>query len=213
MHYSVLVFLFFIISFHFSFGQNSSNNSQKESYKYYDKDDNVISESEFSELYLIGGFYTVQSDSLRIIKLTPTKEKGRLDNKTQLIIHLEKLTGRQIDDKKPIILIYHPGKDACNSSGSATESSKKIWFSKLEKGTKRIAKTEPIYICKSYEELKESDKVLHWHEDIGKTIEKQFFKFHYPCSSFVIIAEDGEFFSSFGEFGKEYLWKMLKEMK
>lgn len=210
MKFSVVILILFFSCHYISLGQDSDN--QENNLQYYDKDNNRISVTEFDELEKKGGFYTITSDSLKISKLTPKKEKGTLENKNQWIIHLEKLTGRKIDSNRPIILIFHPGKDPCNSSGTATPETTKEWYGQLEKGTNRIAKTEPIYISKVPEDLKERDKVVNWHEDKGQVIETRFFKFHYPCGSFVIIAENGDYFSSFGEYDKQYLWKMLKEM-
>ncbi len=153
------------------------------------------------------------SDSLRIQKLTETNQKGKLEHKDVLIAHLEQLTGKDIDGKKPIIIIYHPGKDPCNSSGSATTTIMKAWTDELEKGTRRIAKTVPIYISKVPEELMERDKVRNWYEDKDQVIEKQFFNYHYPCYSYVIISTNGRYYSQFGEFGKESVWMMLRKMK
>jgi len=76
-----------------------------------------------------------------------------------------------------------------------------------------IEAQDPIYTFKNYEGLKKYGKILKWNKDIGQTIENLFFQHHYPCSSFVIINNKGEYFSSFGEFGKEYVWKVLKKMQ
>jgi hypothetical protein len=40
--------------------------------------------------------------------------------------------------------------------------------------------------------------------------ERLFFKYHYPCESFVVISKKGEFISYFGEYSKEYVWKVAK---
>lgn len=130
-----------------------------------------------------------------------------------MIDNLEKITSVKIDGTKPIIIIYHPGKDPCNTSGSATAETMKVWFDELEKGTERIAKVKPIYIAKNLKDLEERDKVLNWYEDTGRIIENLFFSYHYPCSSYVIIAESGKYHAIFGEFGKESVWKNLRRMK
>ena len=61
------------------------------------------------------------------------------------------------------------------------------------------AQTKPIYIYKNKSGLKKS-REISWHQDPIATIEKLFFKEHYPCGSFVVISKDGDFISYFGEY-------------
>ena len=77
----------------------------------------------------------------------------------------------------------------------------------MEKGINKIKESNIIYVYKTQEGL--IDGFKEWFKDPEQTIEKLFFKRHYPCSSFVIISENNEFISHFGEFSKEYLWKVL----
>lgn len=39
-----------------------------------------------------------------------------------------------------------------------------------------------------------------------------FFKYHYPCSSFVVINSNGNYIAYYGEFGKQIVWKIAKEL-
>ena len=125
---------------------------------------------------------------------------------------LEKEINQKLDSNKPIVIVYYPGKDRCNSSGLATTESRKIWYKQLEDGIYEIAQTKPIYIYKDNDGLKKYDGVMNWHKDPEGTIERMFFEYHYPCSSFVVISKDGNYISYFGEFGKDYVWEATQLM-
>ncbi len=43
-------------------------------------------------------------------------------------------------------------------------------------------------------------------------IERLFFKYHYPCSSFVVISKNGDYISYFGEFGMKPVWEATQQM-
>ena len=53
---------------------------------------------------------------------------------------------------------------------------------------------------------------MDWYKDPYHIIEKLFFKYHYPCSSFVVISKTGEFSSYFGEISKENVWEAAEKM-
>ena len=122
---------------------------------------------------------------------------------------LQNKSSEKLDDTKPVVIIYHPGKDACNSSGSATKETLKNWHKTLEDGVQQLKANAPIYLYKEKEALEKYDGILNWHKDPDGLTEKLFFKYHYPCSSFVVISSDGEYISYFGEFSKEYVWNAI----
>lgn len=208
----IILMLFVILGFQWAFAQDVANSKKTIIYNYYNENDSIISESEFKIKEKSPDFYIIRNDSLQIIKLAPTKEQGQLKDRNLLINYLEKITGHEIDDKKSIVIIFHPGEDRCNSTSAATQTMIKQWHNKMEKGIKRIDNSEVIYVCKSFEDLRERDKVLNYYEDIDQTIENLFFKFHYPCASFVVINKNGAYSSRFGEFPKESVWKILREV-
>ena len=80
----------------------------------------------------------------------------------------------------------------------------------MEKGIYKIAQSKPVYIYKDRNGLEKFRSVLPWMQDPGKTIERLFFKYHYPCYSFTVIANDGKYISYFGEFTKESVWAAIK---
>lgn len=140
------------------------------------------------------------------------EKHGKLSNRLLLASLLEQTINRKLDVDKPIIIIYYPGKDPCNSSGSMTKKSREIWFEQLEDGIDQIAKTKPIYIYKDNDGLEKYDDILIWHEDPNGEIERLFFEHHYPCNSFVVISKNGNYISYFGEFSKEYVWEATQLM-
>ncbi|WP_144960804.1 hypothetical protein [Gillisia sp. Hel_I_86] len=115
----------------------------------------------------------------------------------------------KIDFSKPIIIVYYPGKDPCNSGGHATKESLKNWFSTLEKGVLQLNANSPIYLYKDKDGLEKYEGIIKWFKDPEGLTEKLFFEHHYPCSSFVVISPNGEYVSFFGEFSKEYVWRII----
>jgi hypothetical protein len=134
--------------------------------------------------------------------------KMEFENRKYLDSLLSKSANRKIDSTKPLVILYYPGKDPCNSSGTATRRTKKSWYNKMEKGINKIKESNILYIYKNDNGL--IDGFKEWIKDPEQTIERLFFKRHYPCSSFVVISEKNEFISYFGEFSKEYVWKAVE---
>ncbi|WP_452224170.1 hypothetical protein [Lacinutrix chionoecetis] len=176
--------------------------------KYFDGSGNEINESKFNNKRKKNKKYiATYSDSLGHKRIILRKKTGKIENRNYLDSILQKQTSIKIDRNKSIIIVFYPGEDPCNSSGSATKTSLTLWYNELENELYEIAKVKPIYIYKSYEGLERYDGIITWHEDPSKVIEKSFFKYHYPCSSFVIVSKTGEYISYFGEFGKDYVWE------
>jgi tRNA(Ile)-lysidine synthase TilS/MesJ len=46
------------------------------------------------------------------------------------------------------VIIYYPGKDWCNSSGSATRRKVRKWYNEMEKGINKIKESTIICIYK-----------------------------------------------------------------
>ena len=174
--------------------------------KYFDENGVEVSKEEFkSEVHSYEKF-EIPGDSIHHKKLMTRAQNGYIDNREVLELLLEKATNRELDSDKPIVVMYYPGKDKCNSSGTATKKTLKIWHKDIEKGIKVIVDVTPVYIYKDAEGLGKYDGVVDWYKDPEGIIETTFFKHHYPCGSFVVISKDGEYVSGFGEYGhtKDY---------
>tara|TARA_R110001632_G_scaffold134157_1_gene249346 strand:+ start:565 stop:1194 length:630 start_codon:yes stop_codon:yes gene_type:complete len=196
----------FILFFGILISSCSSSKGRTQKKKYFNENNVKISKSKFRKIRATNRLLDIPGDSAHHRKLTLREKRGKITNRPILELLLENEINREIDSTKPIVIIFYPGKDPCNSSGSASKEQRKYWFDVLEDGIYQLVKTKPIYIYKEKEGLEKYHGVLTWHKDPNKTIERLFFEHHYPCSSFVVISKDGDYISFFGEFGKKYLW-------
>lgn len=190
----------------------SNDETEDDGIRYFDEKNVEISKSEFKKIRFKKGLIDIIGDSINHKKLTFREKHGEITSRALLEKLIEIQISQEIDSTKPIVIIYYPGKDPCNSSGSATKESRKLWFTTLEEGIYNIAQNKPIYIFKDNEGLEKYEGILKWHKDPEQTIERLFFEHHYPCMSFVVISKDGKYISFFGEFSKEYVWKATEMM-
>ncbi|WP_339889173.1 hypothetical protein [uncultured Flavobacterium sp.] len=190
----------------------SSSKGNKNRTKYFDENNIEISKSKFNQIRATNLLLDIPGDSINHKKLTLREKIGRISDRPLLQSILEEQTKQKLDSLKPIVIIYYPGKDRCNSTGSVEVISRKFWYDMLEDGINQIAQIKPIYIYKDAEGLSKYEGILNWHKDPGGTIERLFFQYHYPCSSFVVISKNGDYISYFGEFSKDYVWNATHKM-
>ncbi len=194
----------------FSYSQNKKVDNN---IKYFDENYNPISKTEFDNRKWKNRLLSIQGDSINHKILSLRENQGVLQNRKYLDSLLTSSTNKIIDSSKPLVIVYYPGKDPCNSSGSATRRTIRSWYKKMEKGINKIKESNIIYVYKTKDGLYgKNDGFKEWIKDPEQTIERLFFKRHYPCSSFVVISENNEFISYFGEFSKEYIWKAIDLM-
>ena len=186
----------------------SCSSSQRD-FTYLDIDNKEISKSKFRQKRSTNKYLDVQIDSLNQKKLIERTKKGKIENLKIFRSLISNKSSEKIDYSKPIVVLYYPGKDPCNSSGSATKESLKNWYRTLEDGIQQLKANAPIYLYKEKEGLEKYEGVIKWYKDPDGLTEKLFFKYHYPCSSFVVISSSGEYVSYFGEFSKEYVWNAI----
>ncbi len=184
-----------------------------ENLKYFDQNYKQLPQSTFEILKREKKFLEVQGDSVNHRILSFRGYEGNLQNRNVLDSLLSAAIGKQIDASKTLVIIYYPGKDACNSSSSATISSRNALYKRLEKKLFKITQTKPVYNYKDAEGLERYGDIMTWNKDPDETIENIFFKYHYPCSSFVVISKDGDFISSFGEFLQEAVLNTAKNIE
>lgn len=205
----VLCLLLLIWNTSFSQVQEVENNE----IKYFDENYKPITEEEYEKRRWEHRLMRIQGDSSHHKILSVREYHGILENRKILDSLLSSATNKVIDSSKTIVIIYYPGKDRCNSSGLATKSSARVWNRRLKKRLYKITGTEPVYIYKNKEGLEKYDGIVTWHKDPNGIIEKTFFKYHYPCQSFVAISKEGNFISLFGEFSKEDVWKAAEVLE
>lgn len=144
-------------------------------------------------------------------KIWPNERIGAVKNRSILDSLLSETTRSQIDSSKSLILIYYPGKDKCNSSGMSTRKSTRSWYNEMERGIRRITKSNLLYIYRDTTGLYgRHDGYKKWYKDPERTIEKLFFKVKPKCGGYVLISKKGEYISLGSEFDKKFLWKRLE---
>lgn len=202
-----LLCLTFLIST-LSFSQNQNDNI-----KYFDENYHPMTKDEHNKRKWNNGMFSMEGDSIHHRVLVFYKILGTIKNKEDLDSLLASATNTEIDPSKPLFIYYYPGKDPCNSSGTFDRKKTAKVFNAMERRVNRIKESTFLYVYKDIEGLfGRFDGYRNWIKDPGGTIERLFFDRHYPCSSFVIISEEGNFFSRFGEMHPEDAVNMMKEL-
>ena len=181
--------------------------------KYFDEENIEISKKQYNHKLNSKNYLEIPGDSIHCIKLIARAQSGQIENIALLYHTLEVELKQKLDYTKPLIIIYYPGKDACNSNGSQNIEYFEKWYEELESGVFQITQTKPIYNYKKDDAIEKYGKHMVWYKDPLNIIEKTFFKYSYPCNSFVVISQQGQFESYFGEFPKEYVWKACQFLK
>ncbi|WP_426429424.1 hypothetical protein ACPX19_07660 [Winogradskyella sp. HB-48] len=186
---------------------------ENKSNRYFDDKNVEINKVEFKKKLSSLEYLGIEGDSINHRRLIKRENYGEISNKKVLLKLLKETVNSELDSTKPIVIIYYPGKDKCNSTGGFTS---KLWVENwrhdLENGINQIAQVKPLYIYKTPEGLEKHKNIIKWYEDPENTIEKLFFKHHYPCGSFVVISKNGDYISYLGEYPKEYVWAATKLM-
>ena len=150
--------------------------AQHQTEKYYDQNDKELTFEAFEKLRRQSSVVAITIKPNHK-KLVDRLEAGELTNHQQLVEKLQKAVGqpKSVDWQKPLVILYYPGIDWCNSSGSATKNDRKKRYKKLEKEIKKIAQTHPIYIYKDAKGIEKYDGIMTWHKDPEEIIEKTLF--------------------------------------
>ena len=186
-----------------------SCSSSKRDFTYLDIDNKKISKSKFRQKRSTNKYLDIQIDSLNQKKLIERTKTGKIDKIEVYRSLISNKSSEKLDFSKPVVIVYYPGKDPCNSSGLQSKESIQNWYSNLEDGIQQLNANAPIYLYKVKDGLEKYEGLLDWHKDPDGITEKLFFNNHYPCSSFVVISPNGNYLSYFGEFGKEYVWNAI----
>jgi hypothetical protein len=86
------------------------------------------------------------------------------------------------------------------------------WKNDLENGLNQIGGIKPIYLYKNFNGLKKHEGIIPWQKDPENQVAELFFKHKYPWLSFVVISENGDYISRFGEFTLDYVWEATQLM-
>ncbi len=186
-----------------------SCSSLPKDFTYIDIDNKEISKSKFRKKRSTNKYLDIQIDSLKQKKLIERTKTGKLENVKIYRSLISNKSSEKIDKDQPLVIIYYPGKDPCNSSGTATKQFLETWYRTLEDGIQQLNANAPIYLYKEKAGLEKYEGIINWYKDPNGITEKLFFQYHYPCLSFVVISSTGEYVSYFGEFSKEYVWNAI----
>ena len=205
-----LICIFILIS-NLGFAQNPD--SAMDTLKYFDENYKPISKADFEKRSWANDIISAEGDSIHHQILEKRSRRGKLKNRQTLDSVLSATTNRKVDASKPIVIVYYPGKDPCNATGSATRKDRRKFYDKMEKGIHKIKESTIIYVYKDTDGLYgRNDGHKDWIKDPQEIIEKLFFTRHYACSSFVVISEQGRYMSHFGESSQENIWKAVREL-
>ncbi|WP_370174536.1 hypothetical protein [Leeuwenhoekiella palythoae] len=179
--------------------------------KYMDYNNQLISERDLKQHYKGRNYFAIETTIPNVTKLILRTQEDTLQQVESLYAHLEEITGQTLERDKMLAIIYHPGADRCNTTGTATPRTNKIWYREMERKLKRIADINIVYIYKNDEAL-DRWKDSNWTEDKNQIIERLFFKYHYPCGSFIVVHPSGHYKSGLGEYSKSWVWKLTEEL-
>ena len=180
--------------------------------RYFDQNSIEISKDEFDKKVLKRTHFEVPGDSATHKKLVARENRGTVKAIEKLHQIIAQDIPTEIDFSKPLVVVYYPGKDPCNASARSDAKFIRSYYKIREDGVWQLAATKPIYIYKENTGMEKYKNIVTWYQDPQGIFERLFFKHHYPCDSFVVIAPNGKYISYFGEFSKEYLWEAVQIM-
>lgn len=115
---------------------------------------------------------------------------------------------------KMLLVIFYPGKDECNSSGQGNnaDSFQKEHKTLLKWAEKHLA-TEPVYLYANPSGLEKYQGKISYKPDPDSLFQKQFFKYPYPCGSFVVIHPNGTFRGILGGYPLSQVEVAMKKLR
>lgn len=201
----IMLFFFSILLLTFA-----TNAQEVQKIRYFDVTNKEISKSIFEEKRATNAVLDIPGDSSNHHKLINREEQGKINDRAKLISFLESASGKKINSLKQIVIIYYPGSDPCNSTGNIDFIIST--YKEIEKGVNKIAKATTFYVYKDIKGLERYKNAIPWIKDSEQIVEKLFFKYHYPCSSFTVISKNGNYSSYFGEFYKDLVLETSKKL-
>jgi len=172
----------------------------------------LITKESYEKQILEGPYFGVPGIEVNEQVLVHRMPFGQVDNAEALYsaLGLEELRKAG----KPIVVIFYPGKDECNSTGSNEGNTK--FYQKdhdwLQKNISSKGGYGPIYLYRNPAGLEKYAGIMTWQSDPQGLFEKTFFKFPYPCRSFVVVDYTGNYRAILGEFPNSQIVAALKKL-
>lgn len=177
---------------------------------YFNEFGKRIVKTEYEDKILNGPYFGVPGDTQGDMKLVHRMPVGLTDAR----LFYQKL-GRETDFAagKPLIVIYYPGKDNCNSYGDSMDPKS---LSSDHRAVLRYAEkhqtSEPVYVYHHPHGLEKYKGIISWIPDPDQVFKDTFFRFPYPCRSFVVISPNGNYRAILGEFPTSQIDVALKKL-
>ena len=180
------------------------------SQSYFNELGRRIVKTEYEDKILNGPYFGVLGDQEGDMKLVHRMPVGLTDAR----LFYQKL-GREADfsSGKPLIVIYYPGKDECNSTGLANDPKNLANDHKaiLRYAEKHTA-SEPVYVYHHPHGLEKYKGIMTWVPDPEEVFKANFFKYPNPCRSFVVFSPKGNYRAILGEFPTSQIDVALKKI-
>ncbi|WP_051315110.1 hypothetical protein [Algoriphagus terrigena] len=163
---------------------------------YFDESNRRIVKEDYEEKILNGPYFGVPGDQIGDMKLVHRMPVGVTDAR---MIYEKLGLLEEFQAGKPLIVIFYPGKDGCNSTGFTDRAYLKNKHKSLLKYAEKHDAVPPLYIYKNPHGLEKYQGIQEWTADPDQLFEKLFFQYPYPCGSFVVINPKGNFRGILGE--------------
>ncbi len=112
-----------------------------------------------------------------------------------------------------LVVIFYPGADECNSNSRDFEvSAMKKADKSLKKWAEKGEALPPIYLFENSGGLMDYVDFMDWQEDPRNVFQQEFFKYPYPCKSFVVLHPSGNYRAILGDFPWSQVDQALKKL-
>lgn len=169
---------------------------------YYNENLKPLTQEEFKSNKFNKNYFVhkYEKDTADIFIKILAQETGRLPKKINDSIRKELATfsKEKLASKNTIVINYFPKSDKCRPDKKWDYNSR-LRYKRYLKQFKTKENISQYFIFKDEKSVNNFGKHFNWYLDKNQLIEKTFFKFHYPCASYVIIRPNGNFYSKKGD--------------
>ncbi len=176
---------------------------------YFNEFGRRIVKTEYEDKILNGPYFGVPADQPGDMKLVHRMPVGVVDAKP---IYQALGLEEAFKAGKPLIIIYYPGKDECNSTGASDSAYLKNKHKALLRYAEKHLAEGPLYFYKNPHGLEKYEGIQTWKADPDGIFERTFFRYPYPCGSFVVISSKGTYRAILGEYPVSQVDVALKKL-
>ncbi|HOY04733.1 MAG TPA: hypothetical protein PLO67_04980 [Saprospiraceae bacterium] len=155
-----------------------------------------------------------ETDTATLFVKANRENRGRLSLDSVHLIRrsLEEAAGVNIDPSHILVINYYPGEDENNSSGTTDRALILRLHRQYLKRLYSLAALDQFSVYKDSTGLSRYRDLIQWYPDVRNTIEKTFFKWHYPGASVVVIHPNGNYYSYFGEYSQQQVFYFVRAL-